>query len=143
KEGHSCRWHQTAAQIVKYLPAIKGGKRIGFRSAAAHGHAWLQPIDDLPVAANPAVLPTPPRDATVWKDIQQLDVRRQPYANITAFQEIVAQQVSRWKSFGQEPVKRLQFVNAFAVITTFSDQILVNIGDCVCVRIDPTRISKD
>ncbi len=40
-------------------------------------------------------------------------------------------------------MKRLQFVNAFAVITAFSDQILVNIGDRVRVRIDPARISKD
>ena len=40
-------------------------------------------------------------------------------------------------------MKCLQIVNAFAVITAFSDQILVNIGDRVRVRVDPTRVSKD
>ena len=40
-------------------------------------------------------------------------------------------------------MKRVQFVDAFAVITAFSDQILVNIGDGVRVRIDATGIGKD
>ncbi len=40
-------------------------------------------------------------------------------------------------------MKRLQFVNAFAVITAFANQILVNIGDGMGIRIDPARIGKD
>src|SRR5437867_2876744 len=115
------RWHQTPAQIIEDLPAIKGGKRIGFNPAAAHGDARLDPINNLPVAANPTVLPIPPCDVTARKDIQQLDVCRQPHADMAAFQQIMAQQVRRWKSSGQEPMKRLQFVDAFAVITAFSD----------------------
>ena len=39
-------------------------------------------------------------------------------------------------------MKRLQFVNAFAMITTFTDQILVNIGDCMGIWIDSARIGK-
>src|SRR4029453_101627 len=111
--------------------------------AAAHGHARLQPIDDLPIAANPAVLPTPPRDVAIREDIEQLNVRRPPHAAMASFQQIMAQEVRYWKSFGQEPVKRVQFVNPFAVITAFADQILVNIRNGVRVRIDPARISKD
>src|SRR3982750_3447494 len=40
-------------------------------------------------------------------------------------------------------MKRLQFVNAFTVITTFPNQILVNVGDSMSVRIDTARIGKD
>src|SRR5262249_20829092 len=40
-------------------------------------------------------------------------------------------------------MKCLQFVNAFTVITTFTNQILVNVGDGMSVRIDPARIGKD
>ena len=143
EEGHGRRRHQAAAQIVEDLPPVEDGERIRFKPAATHGHARLQPVNDLPVAANPTVLPIPPRDVTARKDIQQLDVRRQPHADITAFQQIVTQQVRRWKSFGQEAMKRLEFVDAFAVITAFSDQVLINIGDGVRVRIDPPRIGKD
>ncbi len=143
EEAHG-RWrHQTAAQIVEDLPPVESGKRVGFSAAAAHGHAWFQPVKDLPVAANPTVLPIPPRDVTARKDIQQFNVGRQPHADMAAFQQIMAQQVRRWKSPGQEAVKCLQFVDAFAVITAFSGQILVNIRDRVRIRIDPTRISKD
>ena len=143
EKGHSRRRHQTAAQIVEDLPPVESRKRIGFHLAAAHRHARLQPVDDLPIAANPAVLPIPPRDVTARKDIEQFDVRRQPHADMAAFQQIMAQQMRCWKSSRQEPVKCLQFVNAFAVITAFADQILVNIGDCMRVRIDPARIGKD
>ena len=89
------------------------------------------------------MLSTPPRDVTIREDIEQLDVRRQPDADMAAFQQIMAQQVRCWKPSGQEAMKRAQFVDALAVITAFSDQILINIGDGVCVRIDPARISKD
>ena len=143
EEGHGRGRHQTAAQIVKDLPPVEGGKRVGFNPAAAHGHARLQPVNDLPVAANPAVLPIPPRDVTARKDVEQLDVCRQTDAHIAAFQQIVAQQVRRWKSSGQEAMKGPQFVDAFAVITAFADQILVNVGDGMGVRIDPARIGKD
>ena len=143
EEGHSRRRYQAAAQIVEDLPPVEGGKRVGFNPASAYRNARLQPVNDLPVATNPAVLPIPPRDVTARKDIQQLDVRRQPHADITAFQQIVTQQVRRWESFGQEAMKRVQFVDAFAVITAFSDQVLVNIGDGVRVGIDPARIGKN
>ena len=98
EEGYDRWWHQTPAQIVEDLPAVENGKRIGFHPAAAHRHARLEPVNDLPVAANPAVLPTPPRDVTIREDIQQFDVRRQSYADMTSFQQIMAQQVRRWKS---------------------------------------------
>src|SRR5438876_9663754 len=121
QEGHD-RWrHQTPAQIVEDLPPVEGGKRVRFNSAAAHWHPQLQPINDLPVAANPAVLPIPPRDVTARKNVEQFDVCCQPNADITAFQQIMAQQVRRWKSSGQKAMKCLQLVNAFAVITAFTD----------------------
>src|SRR5437867_2918280 len=143
QEGHG-RWrHQTAAQIVEDLPPVEGGKRIAFNPTAAHRHARLQPINDLPVATNPAVLPIPPRDVTARKDVEQFDVCRKADADVAAFQQIMAQQVRRWKLSGQEAMKRLQFVNAFAVITAFTDQILINVGDSMGVWIDPARISKD
>src|SRR6266536_1838624 len=69
EEGHCRRWHQTPAQIVEYLPAVENGKRIGFNPTVAQGHARLEPVNDLPVAANPAVLPAPPRDVTIREDI--------------------------------------------------------------------------
>jgi hypothetical protein len=62
---------------------------------------------------------------------------------VTAFQQIMAQQVRRWKTLGQKAMKRPQFVNAFAVIAPFTEQILVNVGDRMGIRIDPTRIGKD
>jgi len=58
----------------------------------------LQPVNDLPVAANPTVLTTPPSDVTIRKDVQQLDVRRQSHSDMASFQQIMAQQVRRWKS---------------------------------------------
>ncbi len=40
-------------------------------------------------------------------------------------------------------MKSPQLVDTFAVITAFTDQILVNIGDGMGVGIDPARIGKD
>src|SRR2546430_3835725 len=107
--------------MVKDLPPIEDGKRVGLNPSVTHGHAQFQPINDLPVAANPAVLPIPPRDVTARKNVEQFDVCCQPNADITAFQQIMAQQVRRWKSSGQKAMKCLQLVNAFAVITAFTD----------------------
>ena len=47
---------------------------------------------------DPAVLPTPPRDVTIRVDIQQLDVCRQSHSDVASFQQVMAQQVRRWKS---------------------------------------------
>ena len=55
----------------------------------------------------------------------------------------MAQQVRDRKSLRQEAMKCPQFINAFAVITAFTDQILVNVGDCMGIWIDPARIGKD
>src|SRR5207249_7181418 len=125
-EADGSRWHQAAAQIIEDLPPVEAGKRVGFTSAIAHRHAPLQPINDLPVAANPAVLSIPPRDVIARKDVEQFNVCRQPDADVASFQQIMAQQVRRWESSRQEAMKRLQFINAFAVITALPDQILVN-----------------
>ena len=40
-------------------------------------------------------------------------------------------------------MKRLQFVNAFAVITAFANRILIDVGDGMGIWIDPTWIGKD
>ena len=86
EEPHGRRRHQTAAQIIKDPPPVEGGKWVGFSCAAAHRHARLQPINDLPVAANPPVLAIPPRDVTAWKDVEQFDVCRKADADIAALQ---------------------------------------------------------
>ena len=143
EERDRCRRDEAAAQIVEDLPLVEGGKRVRFRSATERGDAPLQPIDDLPVAANPAMLPVPPADVTARKNIQQLDIGRQPHPHMAAFQQIVTEQVRLGKSSRQEAVKGLQFVDAFAVIAAFADQILVNIGDSVRVGIDSARIGED
>ena len=83
--------HQTATQIVEDLPSVEGRKRIRFNPAAADGHARLQPINDLPIAANPAVLPIPPCNVVARKDVEQFDICRQPDTDVAAFQQVVAQ----------------------------------------------------
>ena len=85
-------------RLSKIFQRLKTESGLGSILTAAHGHARLEPVNDLPVAANPAVLPAPPRDVTIREDIQQLDVRRQSHSDVTSFQQIMAQQVRRWKS---------------------------------------------
>ena len=143
KKRDGRRRDEAAAQIIEDLPLVEGGKRVWFRSPASRGHAPFQPIDDLPVAADPAMLPVPPRDVTAWENIQQLDIRRQTDAHMAAFEKIVTEQMRLGKSFRKQTVKSPQFVDAFAVITAFANQVLVNIGDGVGVGIDPARIGKD
>ena len=99
------RRNEAAAQIVEDLPLVKSGQRVRFRGPAGRGHAPLQPIDDLPVAANPPVLPMPPRDVTAGENIQQLDIRCQTDAHMAALEQIMTEQMRLGKSFRKQTMK--------------------------------------
>ena len=89
------------------------------------------------------MLPVPPGDVAAWKNVEQFDVCRQSDADVAAFEQIMTEQMRLRKSPRQQAMKCLQIVNAFAVITPFTSQILVNVGDCMGVRVDPARIGED
>src|SRR5262245_39627206 len=81
--------NEAATEVVENFPLVENGKGIAIVAAVAAGNARFQPVDDLPVAAHPAVLPIPPRDVTGWKNIEQLNISRQGYPDVAAFQQVM------------------------------------------------------
>ncbi len=104
--------------------------------AAARRHERKQPEEDLPVAANPAVLPSRVRQHARRVVVDELDVRHQRDPRVQPLEQIVREQrVLRHRIFERRG-ERVDVVQALAGEDAFAEQVLIGVGDGGRVRID-------
>ena len=140
QQGQAGNGEQAAAQVVKDLPAIEPGKRIRASPTARPGNAWHDPIRDLPIAANPAMLPFDKAQIILRELIIQLDIAGQAHADVSAFNQIMAEEPRFGEPAGKHPVEGAYIIDAFAMVGTLAGQILIDIGNCIGIGIDADRV---
>src|SRR5213078_4559349 len=101
------------------------------------------PRQQLPVAARPAMLARGGYVVSRRKLLNDLDIGDQTGARKYPFEEVVAAQRVLGYTAGQRGVEGVEVIDALAGIRSLTEQILVDVGHCSCVRIDATRARKD
>ena len=95
---------------------------------AARRHEREQPPQDLPVAADPAVLASRVREHARRIVVDDLDVGDERRARVEPFEEVVRQQ----RVLGHAPLERgrerVDVVEALAGEDAFAEEILVDVG---------------
>ena len=129
------RRHEAAAQIVENLPAADERQRVALE-AAPRRHERKQPEEDLPVAADPAVLPPRVRQHARRVVVDQLDVRHERDARVQPLEQIVGEQrVLRDRAFERRG-EGVDVVEPLAGEDAFAEEILIGVGDRRRVGID-------
>ena len=80
---------ERAAEVVEDLPARDGADGVGNLVAGLVGHVAGEPLDDLPVAADPAVFAAGVRGVVRGIVVDDLDVGDEAGAGVGAFDEVV------------------------------------------------------
>ena len=109
------------------------------------GHAGnaAEPRQQLPVAANPAVLAAGIGVITDRKIIKKLDVGDQPAAGVIALDQVVAEDVVVREGVAGGGLKGIHVIDALAGEAAGPEQVLVNIGNSGRVRVHPGRCRPD
>ncbi len=129
------RRHQAAAQVVENLPARNQREPIALDAVACRDKR-KQPQQNLPVAADPAVLAAGVCQHAGWVFVHQLDVRDERDTSVQPFEQIVRQQRIFGDRVFERRGERVDVVQAFAGEDSFAEQILVGIRHGGGVRID-------
>src|SRR5688572_27059006 len=142
KKQNQTDWDQAAPQVVEYFPARQGIQWILVWTARCW-NTRKKPGEYLPVAANPPMLTScfdiDPRRVFV----EQLDVGDRADTGETPLDQIVAQNMIGRKRVLRCGGKRVDVVNAFAGITAFAEQILVNVRNGSAVRVKSAAVGID
>jgi hypothetical protein len=117
--------------------------RVRLLSARGRRYAREHPRCDLPVPANPAVLPLAEAGIIQRQVFEQLNPAGQPYARVRSFDQVVAQQKLAGKAVAENGLERVQVVNRLAVEHPFAKEILLGIGNGVAIWIGPAGIGKN
>ena len=104
--------------------------------AVARRHEREQPEQDLPVAADPAVLPARVREHARRILVDQLDVRDERDARVQSLEQVVRQQRVLRHGVLERGHERVDVVEALAGEDAFAEQILVGVGHGGRVGID-------
>src|SRR6202012_1728977 len=123
-------------QVVEDFPA---GNRRGWIAHIVPGlvwHAREEPLYDLPITPNPAMVAAPVRRVMRRIVLDDFDIGRQSRAGISAFDQVVAEQRIAWKAPVEHRIKRCDLIDAFAGKDTFAVKILIGVGNCARVDIE-------
>ena len=137
------RGYQAPAQVVQNLPAVEPGKLVRPSPAASLGDARQDPIRDLPIATNPTMLPAGVAQVVLRELIIELNITGQAHSNVSAFNQIVAQQPLLRKPCGKHATEGAHIINPFAVVGGFPGQILVNVRDSFRVWVDSNGVREE
>src|SRR5690606_5109330 len=125
----------TASQVVEDLPARQDREAVRL-TAARSPHMWCQPSDELPVAADPAVLASCEREVVAGIVVVDRDVRREAGTRVAAFDQVVREQGILREPAVCRGLERIDVVDAFAGVAALAVQVLVDVGYGCRVRID-------
>ncbi len=134
---------QAAAQVVKNLPAIEPGKRVRASPTARQGDPRHDPIRNLPIATNPAMLPLDKAQIILRELIIELDIAGQAHADVSAFDQIMAEEPRFGEPAGKHPAEGAHIIDAFAVVGALAGQVLIDIGNRIGIGIDADRVGKE
>ncbi len=135
KSSKRRRRRQAAPQVVENLPAGHQRQAIALE-ADPRGHEREQPQQNLPVAADPAMLTSRVREHARRVVVDDFDVGDQRGARVQSLEQVVREQ----RVFGHAALERrrerVDVVQALAGEDAFLEQILIDVGDGGGVRVD-------
>ena len=132
REQH--RRDQAAAQVVEDLPAPDERQRIALE-AVARGYQRKQPEQNLPVAADPAMLAPGVREDARRVFVDDLEVGDERHPGVQPFEQVVRQQRVLRNAVLERRRERVHVVQALAGEDALAEQILIRVGHRRGVRI--------
>ena len=136
EEEKGDRFDQAAPQIVEDLPSRDGVDGVRDEVAGLVGHAAEEPLRNLPVATDPAVLPASVGGVVRRVVVDDFDVGDEAGASVGALDQIVRQESVSREAAIQHFVQDADFIDAFAGEDAFAEEILVDVGDGTRVDIE-------
>ena len=101
------------------------------------------PRQELPVAACPTLLARR-RDEVVRRElVEELDIGHQAGTGEDTLEQVVAQQRVLRHAIFHGGLERVEVVDPLAGEASFLEQVLVHVGDCRGIRVDPRRTGED
>jgi len=88
------------------------------------------------------MLPAGVAQVSLRKFIIELNITGQAYSDMSAFNQVVAQQPLFWKPPGQHPTEGAHVIDTLAMVGAFTGQILIDIGNSLGVWVNPTASAK-
>ncbi len=136
------RCEEAPPQVVEDLPSGNCRKRVRLDSSF-HRHTAAEPPGDLPVSADPAVLPA--RVDVVGRGMvfEDLDVGCESRAGETALEQVVREDRVFRDSPGERGLERVHVVNCFSGEAALAEEVLVDVGDGGRVGVDPRVAGGD
>ncbi len=114
-------------RLSKIFQSDKPGERVRFAAASGRRNARQQPADDLPVAADPALMPAHVARVTCGVVLVQQHVAQQARARITTLEQVVAEDPVVGKALLAGALERIDVVDALADERAFPEQVLVDV----------------
>ena len=135
EEQQRRRRRQAAPQVVENLPAGHQRQAIALE-ADPRGHEREQPQQNLPVAADPAMLTSRVREHARRVVVDDFDVGDQRGARVQSLEQVVREQCVFGHAAVERRRERVDVVQALAGEDAFLEQILIDVGDGGGVRVD-------
>src|SRR5208337_3100870 len=132
------RGYQAATEIVEQFPSLQGRKRVGLRSMRSR-YKPAKPGDQLPVAADPAMLPARIGVVASREVIKQLGIAEQPTPRVVALDQIVAEYMVLGERLTGGRLEGIHIVDSLADEAAQAEQVHVRVGSGRRIGIDTPR----
>src|SRR4030043_1056246 len=137
------RGYQAPAQVVENLPTVEPGERVWHSPSSRLGNPRQNPIRDLPITANPTMVPAGVAQVTLRELIIELNITGQAHPDVSAFNQIMAQQPLLRKPPRQHSTEGSHIINSLAMVGAFTGEILIDIGNGLGVWVNSDRVSEE
>ena len=137
------RGHQAPAQVVENLPTVEPGERVWHSPSSGLGNPRQNPIRDLPITANPAMLPAGVAQVTLRELVIELNIAGQAHPDVSAFNQVMAQQPLFRKPPGQHSTEGAHIIDPLAMVGAFTGEILIDVGNGLGVWINSDRVCEE
>ena len=136
------RRHEAPPEVVEHLPPL--GQRQGILpTAVGRRHGPAEPGEQLPVAADPAVLAAGVGVVAGREVVEQLDVAHEPAAGVVPLDQVVAEDLVLGERPAGGRLEGVEVVDPLAGEAAGLEEIHVDVGDGRRVRVDPRRAGQD
>ena len=132
-----------ACRLSNIFQRLNGESGLGHMPAAGFWNLRHDPIGDLPITSNPAVLTLDVTQVILRELIKQFDIASQAHPDVSAFDQIMAQQRSIGKPARKHSIERAHIINTFTVIGTLSGKILIDVGNRAGIGVNADWIRKE
>ena len=120
---------QAAAKVIEDLPTRDGADGIVDKLAGLIGDAAEEPLCDLPVSADPAMLAAGVGGVVRRIVVDDLDVGDEAGAGIGAFDEVVREEGVAGEAALEDLMENADLVDAFACEDALAEEVLIDVGD--------------